>query len=85
MGNFKVLYYGDFCQLNCVKDFDIFKPRSTEEIEKILNEGWEDLEEFDENEQGFDNNDNVDIDIMEAIREMGGIKVNLDQNAEKVC
>ena len=46
----------------------------TEEIEKILNEGWEDLEEFDENEQGFDNNDNVDIDIMEAIREMGGIK-----------
>ena len=64
---------------------NLFKPRSTEEIEKILNEAWEDLEEFDENEQGFDNNDNVDIDIMDAIKEMGGIQVNLNQNAEKVC
>ena len=84
-GGYKILFFGDYQQLSCVKDYDVFKPRNTEEIEKILSEDWQELAEYDEEENGFDDNEKVNYNIIDAINDMGGYKVNIDQNNEKVC
>ena len=41
-GNFKVVQTGDFQQLSSVKDQDIQKPQSSDEIQKIIDEAEED-------------------------------------------
>ena len=63
----------------------MFKPQSSDEIQKMIDEADEGVDEYDEENDGKDKNDKVCDELLEAIHEMGGIKVNLDQNANKAC
>lgn len=75
---------GDFQQLSSVKDQDIQKPQSSDEIQKIIEEAEEEANEQDEEQDGK-KNDQIDDNLLEALHEMGGVKVNIEQNPVKSC
>ena len=51
----------------------------------MIDEADEGVDEYDEEKDGKDKNEKVCDDLLEALHEMGGIKVNLEQNANKSC
>ena len=51
----------------------------------MIDEADEGVDEYDEEMDGKDKNEKVCDDLLEALHEMGGIKVNLEQNANKAC
>lgn len=60
-GSFKIIFLGDYQQLSCVKDFDIYQPSTADKIAKILKSANDELPEdevYNENNNDDNNDDN---------------------------